>query len=152
MLKSRLSQGLVLFLLASIGLADALFLTLTHNTGPVTCTITKGCDVVLDSVYASLPGGYPTAVLGMVFYGVMMILGLIYAVAYVSSQQLKLLRSTLILWGIVGLIASTSFIYIQGVILQSWCQYCLLSALTSTLCAGIIWYIAQGRPPHEINS
>src|SRR5829696_9199429 len=55
-------------LLALVGLADAIYLTVEHLAGrSVRCTITSGCEEVLNSAYATV-GGVPLAALGAVAY------------------------------------------------------------------------------------
>ncbi|MBP9827306.1 hypothetical protein KBC99_02390, partial [Candidatus Saccharibacteria bacterium] len=36
-------------------------------------------------------------------------------------------------WSLIGLITSAYLTAIQAFIIKAWCQYCLLSALTTTL-------------------
>jgi uncharacterized membrane protein len=55
-------------LLALVGLADALYLTINHLTGQTArCTVAGGCNEVLGSAYASV-GGMPIAALGAAAY------------------------------------------------------------------------------------
>src|SRR5678816_679762 len=55
-------------LLALVGLADALYLTIEHVTGQsVRCTIISGCSEVLSSPYAVV-AGIPLAAIGAAAY------------------------------------------------------------------------------------
>jgi len=51
---------------------------------------------------------------------------------YPDDQRLFILRLISFL-AFLAFCASVWFVYVQGFILKSWCQYCLLSATTSTL-------------------
>src|SRR5919206_474 len=52
-----------------VGVLDASYLTVEHLSGnSVRCMIVTGCDEVLQSSYATLPGGVPVAALGAVAY------------------------------------------------------------------------------------
>src|SRR5918912_4308825 len=55
-------------LLSLIGLGDAVYLTVKHITGGIVpCTITGGCEQVLNSSYATV-GGVPLALIGAIAY------------------------------------------------------------------------------------
>jgi uncharacterized membrane protein len=96
---------------ALIGFADAVYLTLKYFKGEIPpCTI-AGCDVVLSSSYSAI-AGVPVSLLGAVFY-LVMLTGLF---IYIDSRNLKILKWT-----------------VQVAILRAYCQYCLLSAATSTV-------------------
>lgn len=54
--------------LAVVGLADSVYLTVSHYTKePVPCSIVEGCETVLTSSYAEL-AGIPIAAFGAVAY------------------------------------------------------------------------------------
>lgn len=120
--------SLTLLALSFIGFADATFLTIKHYTGaPIPCSILNGCDTVTNSVYSQIYG-VPVALLGTLFYLVVFVLILV----HLQQSNQKLVR---IVWwfSLLAFIASLGFIYLQGFVIKSWCQYCVLSALTSTL-------------------
>ncbi len=122
------AYGYVLVGLATLGLVDATLLTQEHYSGKVLpCTITHGCGTVLTSKYSTV-AGVPLAVLGLVFYFSV----LLTALYYVQTRHI-LLKRLLLTMGIVGFVTSLGLVYIQGALIRAWCQYCLLSALTSTL-------------------
>ena len=113
-------------LLALIGIADALYLTIEHVTGQsVRCTIMSGCSAVLSSPYAVV-AGIPLAAVG--------------AAAYFSVFSLAILAlfgypkvSGLLLALVIAMFAvSLWLIYLQAFVIREFCQYCLLSALITT--------------------
>lgn len=118
----------VFLILALIGFADATYLTLKHfNGGPITCSLTHGCDEVTSSAYSEI-FGIPVALFGALYYlGVILL-----AVLYLDKKKEQVLSLiSKLTW--IGLGAAIYFTYIQAVILNAWCQYCIGSAITSTL-------------------
>ena len=123
---SKWSLG-ALTLSAIIGFIDATYLTVEHYLGLVPpCTLTSGCETVTTSAY-SVVLGVPVALLGAIFY--LVVLALI--VALWDTCQERFLRFLAhVTW--LGLAAAIYFTAIQAFVLKAYCQYCLLSALTST--------------------
>ena len=116
------------FVIALIGFADATYLTVEHFQGIIPpCSITGGCENVLTSPYAAI-AGIPVPLLGAVYY-VLMLLGLY---IYLDTKKEIVLRYML-RFSVVGFIMTTWFLYVQQFLIHAYCQYCLLSALTSTL-------------------
>lgn len=111
--------------LALLGLADSVYLTVHHFTAePVPCSIVEGCETVLTSSYAEI-AGIPLAAFG--------------AIAYFIAFSLAILtvfgnRSMWLLFGIKSFImaaVSVYLIYLQGFVIGAFCQFCLISAATS---------------------
>jgi uncharacterized membrane protein len=122
--------------IALIGLADAIFLTIKHYTGgQVPCSVIEGCEQVLNSQYAEM-FGVPLAVFG--------------AIAYFVAFSLALLAAfgNRLMWTLFGVqvILMTIFtawlIYLQGFVIGAFCQFCLLSAVT-TLTLFIIYLFSR---------
>lgn len=112
-------------LLALVGLADSVFLTVSHYTKePVPCSIVEGCETVLTSSYAEL-AGVPIAAFG--------------AAAYFFAFSLALLgaygkRLTWSLFGVQSFLmaaVSVYLLYVQAFVIKAFCQFCLISAATS---------------------
>lgn len=110
---------------ALVGVADAVYLTVHHFTDePVPCSITGGCESVLTSSYAEI-SGIPLAAFG--------------AAAYFAAFSLALLAAygDKRMWAAFGILVSLMagfsiwLIYLQGFVIGAFCQFCLLSALTS---------------------
>ena len=113
-------------LLALIGLADALYLTIEHLTGQsVRCTILAGCSAVLSSPYAVV-AGIPLAAVGAAAYFSVFSLAILTLFGY--RQAGKLLLALVIAMFFVSL----WLIYLQAFVIREFCQYCLLSALITT--------------------
>lgn len=117
-----------IFLFGFIGFADAAYLTIKHYTGgPIPCSVFRGCDTVTNSVYSAI-GGIPIALFGALFYLVAMAL----AIAYWQTGQ-KILIKTLWVLSFLAFLASLFLVYLQIFVIKELCQYCMISALTSTL-------------------
>jgi len=121
---------------AFIGFLDATYLTVEHYTGGnINCYISTGCDTVANSKYAVVLG-IPMALLGAIFYFGMLILSILYL-----DIKKKPLIYLLVLGGITGFLFSIFLVYLQLFVLHSVCEYCMLSATTSTLL--FIWGIVS---------
>ena len=123
-------------LLALVGLADSVYLTVHHYTAePVPCSIIEGCETVLTSSFAEL-GGIPLAAFG--------------ALAYFAAFSLAILtvfgnRSMWLLFGVQSFImavVSAYLVYLQGFVIGAFCQFCLISAATS-IALFIIYLISR---------
>ena len=124
-------------LLALVGLADAVYLTVEHLTGrSVRCTVTSGCSEVLASPYATI-GGYPLALFGALAYFTAFSLATL--ATFGSERAGKLLAL------LVALMFATSLwlLYLQAFVLHAFCQYCLLSAGVTALLAVVV-FIKRG--------
>lgn len=113
---------------ALLGLADAIYLTIKHYTGgTVPCSIVEGCEMVLTSSYAQI-AGVPLAIFGAVAY----FAAFLWAITAAFGN-----RRTWNLFGVqVTLMAifSVWLIYLQGYVIEAFCQFCLISAaVTFTL-------------------
>ena len=109
-------------ILAFLGFLDAVYLTILHykNAFPP-CTITKGCETVLTSEFATV-FNIPIALLGSLFYTAVI------AVCILCYHHSKRIFSNAIFFiSGVGVTASILLLYIQVVILKNICQYCVLS-------------------------
>jgi uncharacterized membrane protein len=123
-------------LLALIGLADALYLTVEHITGQsVRCTIVAGCSEVLSSRYAVV-AGFPLASLGAAAYFTLFSLATLtifgYRVAATLLTPLVVAMFLVSLW----------LVYLQAFVIHAFCQYCLASA-TITLLLLVLVLIAR---------
>lgn len=111
--------------LAVVGLADSVYLTVSHYTKtPVPCSIVEGCETVLTSSYAEI-AGIPIAAFGAAAYFVTFSLAIL--AAYGN-------RAAWMLFGVqAALMAALSayLIYVQGFVIGAFCQFCLVSAATS---------------------
>ena len=133
----------LLFVLSAIGFLDASYLTAEHYLGLVPpCTITTGCEQVTTSAY-SIVAGIPVALLGAFFY----LIVLAKVLWLWTEKKYEYLRH-LAYFTWLGLFAAIYFTAVQAFILHAYCQYCLLSALTSTL----IFLLAQYASAQQTQS
>lgn len=129
---------LLAIFVALIGLGDAVYLTIHHYTAePVPCSIITGCEQVLTSKYATLGG------IVSVFENVPAIAEIPLAAfggfAYLTALLLAIFslfgnRKTWLLFGLqvtVMAIFTVWLLYVQGFIIEAFCQFCLLSAIVT---------------------
>lgn len=111
-------------LLALVGLADALYLTVQHITGRgAECGYFASCDAVLTSSYATV-GGVPIALFGLVAYFAAFSLATLAAFKYARARMLlTLLVAAMFL-------VTLWLVLVQAFVLRAFCDYCLLSAAT----------------------
>jgi uncharacterized membrane protein len=117
---------------ALVGLADAIYLTVQHVTGKsVRCTIVSGCSEVLSSSYASF-NGIPLALIGAVAYFTVFSLAILAAFGYPLVKKLLAV--------VVGLMFLTTLwlLYLQAFVIGHFCQFCLLSAVVTTVLTGLV--------------
>ncbi len=114
--------------IAALGFLDATYLAVEHyTTFSLPCSITHGCEFVTNSVYSEILG-IPVAVLGAAYYASVLL-------GTVVAQELKKPRWLL---GIaysttLGFLFSLWFVYAQLFLIKAICQYCMVSAATSTM-------------------
>ncbi len=129
--KAALLYG-VAALVSLAGLADSIYLTIEHISGrSVKCTIVSGCSEVLSSPYATVRG-IPLALVG--------------AAAYFSAFSLAILAAFdykpagTILSILVGFMFLTTLwlLYLQAFIIGHFCQFCLLSAIVTTILTALV--------------
>ena len=112
-------------LVALAGLADSIYLTVHHYTAePVPCSIITGCEQVLTSSYAELYG-IPTAAFGVAAYLTAFVLAFLSALG--NRQTWSLFGAVVV----VMTIFTAWLIYLQAVVIEAFCQFCLISAATT---------------------
>jgi len=110
-----------------LGFLDAVYLTTSHYTGHITCSVISGCQEVLVSQYSEI-FGIPLALLGAGYY----LFILINSLLYIDNQN-KYSKLVLSYIPIFGFLFSIYLIYLMFFVIEALCQYCLLSAGSSTL-------------------
>lgn len=129
--KVAILYGLIAFV-SLAGLADSIYLTIEHISGrSVKCTIVSGCSEVLSSPYATV-GGIPLALIGAAGYFS------VFSLATLAAFEYKLARTLLTL--LVGLMFLTTLwlLYLQAFVIGHFCQFCLVSALVTTILTVLI--------------
>jgi len=110
-----------------LGFFDATYLTIQHYTQfTLPCTITHGCDLVTKSEYSQIIG-VPVALLGALYY--LAIFLAVYII--IETEKTEYLRFVAIATTF-GFLFSAWFVYLQLFVIHAICQYCMLSAITST--------------------
>jgi len=145
MIKPLLS--LLLIVLSLFGIADASYLTYEKLSGRIpACGPGFDCGTVINSEWANI-GPVPISVLGLFFYSTVFIFSLLHYLEKDLSGLNKIFRfpynfkplnylQVLVTFG--GLF-SIYLVTIMGVILKAWCQYCLYSAIISSLLFVIVF-------------
>ena len=135
----------LLFTLAAIGISETAYLIRKrkHSERP-TCFIGGGCNVVLESKYNTIFGLH-NDILGLFFY---IFIGIMTALVVVEAPEPQLTFFDSIngnFWMFlgqvsigIGVLMSLIFIYLQWKVIQAWCFWCLMSALTIWLMGIII--------------
>ena len=120
-------------LVALVGVLDAVYLTVGHLSGrSLRCVVVSGCDEVLSSRYATLPGDVPLAALGALAYFTVFSLATLSAFGYARAR-------TLLAPLVAAMFAATLWLlYVQAFVLRAFCTYCLLSAAVTTTLALIL--------------
>lgn len=113
-------------IVALAGLADAVYLTVHHYTAePIPCGVAFDCEMVLTSSYAEI-AGFPLAAFGAAAYFIAFSLAIL---AAFGSRRM---------WGLFGVqstlmaIFTAWLIYVQAALIGAFCQFCLISAATTT--------------------
>ena len=115
-----------------VGLGDSVYLTVHHYTAePVPCSIVAGCETVLTSSYAAL-AGIPLGVFGVLAYFAAFVLAISTIFGNVKAWRLFGYQATVMLLFTVWLL------YLQGFVIGAFCQFCLLSAVSTFT----LWIIA----------
>lgn len=131
----------VVAVLALLGIADALYLTVLDLTGQAAlCGGSASCSQVLSSKYSHL-GPIPVAGLGLLGY--FTVFSSAVFTAFGRGRARLLLNLTVALM----FCASIWFVYVQAFILHQYCRYCLLSAAITVFIAGLL--LATTPPVRE---
>lgn len=114
-------------IVALAGLADSVYLTVHHYTAePVPCSILEGCEQVLNSQWSEF-AGIPLAAFGAAAYFVAFSLALLTVFGDRRTWRLYGVQAT-IMAGFSGWL-----FYVQAALIGAFCQFCLLSAISSVL-------------------
>jgi len=125
-------------LLSLVGLADSIYLTVEHLAGRSVRCMISSCSEVLSSPYASV-GGYPLAGFGVAAYFTVFSLATLAAFGYRGAGKL--------LTPLVGAMFLTTLwlLYLQAFVIKHFCQFCLLSALVTTILTVLVIIAAKPR-------
>jgi len=112
----------IIALLAIVGVADSLYLTVEHLTGrSIICAFSTGCSKVLASPYARI-GSIPVAGLGVAAYFS------VFSLAILASFGYRIARVLLLPLILIMFLMTLWLLFVQAFQLRAFCDYCLLSA------------------------
>lgn len=115
-----------------LGFIDAAYLTVNRFTGAsLPCTLTHACDTVTRSEYSTILG-IPVVIMGVAYY-LTVLFGAYFFLEYRSRLYFKIVSA----FTFTGFVFSAWFVYVQLGILHAICQYCMVSAGTSTILFGL---------------
>ncbi len=119
--------AITMLVVSFLGFVDATYLTINRFLGAnLPCTLTHACDTVTRSEYSTILG-IPVVVMGIAYY-LTIFFGAYFYLEYRSRTYFRITAALTVF----GLIFSAWFVYVQLGILNAICQYCMLSAGTST--------------------
>ncbi len=128
----------IVAVLALIGLADALYLTVLHLTGQsAACGDGAECSQVLSSSYSHF-GPLPVAGLGLLGYFTVFSLATFAAFGWVKPRRFLPIMVGLMFLGTLW------FLYVQAFILHQYCRFCLGSAAITFLLAALVVATSPG--------
>ncbi len=127
-----------MFLLALLGAAIALYLTLAHwNYLSLTCGEIRGCEEVAahpSSRGFGIPGleYVPTALFGVLNYLTLAALSFVRAAAAGKHAASLAARIQLILV-LLAVLVFAYLTYLEAFVIRAWCQWCIASSLVTVL-------------------
>jgi uncharacterized membrane protein len=123
---SRIFYGWLI--ISIIGFIDAVFLSVEKLRGAVPpCSLTNGCEAVTTSAYSYI-AGIPVALFGTLYYLTVIFLSF----ALIDTKK-ALLAKAISYLTITGFVVSVYLVFLQLFVIKAVCQYCMLSALTSSI-------------------
>jgi uncharacterized membrane protein len=133
----------IIYVIAAIvslaGLADATYLTVQALTGETLgCGGSPDCFKVLGSSYARV-AGIPVASLGVLAYFSVFTFATFAVFGYTRARIFLILTIGAMFLGTLWLL------YVQAFLLHAYCRYCLFSAATTFLLAGLVIALPPGQ-------
>ena len=126
----------LLFTLSAIGISETVYLIRKRRAGqrPV-CVIGEQCHEVLESKYNKILGVVHNDILGLLLY---FFISFITSFFVIGIEPLELWKRIAEISILLATLTSLFLIYIQWRVIKAWCFWCLMSAFTVFLMAGII--------------
>ena len=130
---------IVVAIVSLAGLADATYLTVQALTGETLgCGGSPDCFKVLGSAYARV-AGIPLASLGVLAYFSVFTFATFALFGYARARIFLILTVGAMFLGTLWLL------YVQAFLLHAYCRYCLFSAATTFLLAGLVIALPAGH-------
>ncbi|KND50475.1 MAG: hypothetical protein AB202_02355 [Parcubacteria bacterium C7867-007] len=123
----------LLLVLTFLGLADSWYLAQTALDGAsLACSIDgleslNGCNQVAQSAYSKVMG-VPLALYGVFFYGVLFVIA-----SVLFAMPWRVLYRASIVLGVIGMLLSLYFVFLQFFVIKALCIYCMASMVISIL-------------------
>ena len=140
----------LMFALSFFGIADSWYLYQSAVTDTaLSCDIgagLDGCNVVAQSPYSYL-FGIPLALYGVGFFALLFVIGA--ALAVLPS---RILYKALLALSLFGTGASAVFLFIQFVLIQALCIYCIASAGIVALMLLVSWKLWKRYAPSSTSA
>ena len=135
----------VLIGLSLLGLVDSFYLAekATMNE-PLFCDIgagLDGCNIVAQSPYSQL-FGIPLAYFGVAFYAL-----ILFAAAFILWRPFEFSYHVLMIVTTIGALFSVAFLFIQVVLIQAFCIYCIVSALIAFISLAVAYQLFSRFSP-----
>jgi uncharacterized membrane protein len=112
---------------ALAGLTDSVYLVVHHLTAtPVPCDLIAGCETVLTSPYAVI-AGVPLAAFGALAYFVA------FSFAVLAAYGNRTMWNLFGVQAVIMAAVTCWLLYLQAFVIGAFCQFCLISAVTSYL-------------------
>jgi uncharacterized membrane protein len=135
----RMIIYIVAAIVSLIGLADATYLSVQALTGETLgCGGSPDCFRVLGSSYSRV-AGIPVASFGVLAYFSVFTFATFAAFGYTRARIFMTLTIAAMF------LATLWFLYVQAFLLHAYCRYCLFSAATTFLLAGLVIALPPGR-------
>lgn len=125
-----------------LGLADSVYLTYEHytsGTAPCSNNIFLDCGKVLQSSYSEIYG-IPLALIGVVFYGLLVI-----STIYSMMRKGLAGKYALLILSAGGFISTLYLMYLQFFVIGALCMYCMISAGISITNFFIILFLFKSQ-------
>jgi uncharacterized membrane protein len=127
-------------LLAVVGAGVAAYLTYIETSGATAvCGPVGDCNTVQQSAYATLFGVIPIGLLGLVGYGVVLVL---WVLGQEGRPIAPLARRLLVAATLVGTVFSIYLTVLEPFVIGATCMWCLSSAVLMT---GMLWLAAAWK-------
>lgn len=122
----RAGAQVALLVLAVLGVADAIYLTLVHYDSQVALVCSNSgfinCERVITSQYSYVPGtAIPISVPGL---GWCLVIGALALVGLFLGEEKRWLRMAQFGWTLLGLLTALYLVYVEVVLLRNLCAWC----------------------------
>lgn len=112
---------LIITLLAFLGFLDTTYLVVVHYRNIIPpCSIVHGCEKVLTSKFSEI-GNIPISLFGSIYFVLLIFLCIL---LFQNNQKIMKIFLTLVF---LGALYGFLLLFIQGFILNAFCQYCLFA-------------------------